>query len=245
MSSGTWTASALRPELRPLAGAIWRVVEAQHRISTAALVDSAEEQVLLEEILEETKPPYPQAARNLHYLLKTPFRYDAPYPTGSRFRRAGRTPGVFYASEHLHTALAEMAYHRVRFHSASPDAPLPDRPVLHTAFSVSYGVCQGLDLTRPPLDHDRALWTHPTDYQATQALADEARGIAACALRHESVRDPRRRANVTLLTPEAFAESGPRAQQTWSSLLRPGEIALWRTSGPERLVLPLESLRGQ
>jgi len=221
------------------------VVEAQYKVATAALVDSDEEQILLEEILEESKPSYPQAARGLHTLLKTPFRYGAPYPTGSRFRRAGPTPGVFYASEHLHTALAEMAYHRMRFHSASPDAPLPERPVLHTAFSVSYGVCQGLDLLLPPLDRDRALWTHRADYRATQALADEARGIAACALRHESVRDPHRRANVTLLTPEAFADNSPRARQTWSSLLHPGEIALWRTSGEERLVFPLESLRGQ
>jgi len=239
VSSDTWTASALRSELRALGGGIWRVVEAQHKVATTALVDSTAEQHLLEDILEETKPPCPPGTEGLHYLLKTPFRYDAPYPTGSRFRRAGRAPGVFYASEHLHTALIEMAYHRVRFHGAAPGARLPDRPVLHTAFCVSYGGCQGLDLTRPPLQADRALWTHPTRYEATQALAEQARAAGACALRYESVRDPDRRANIALLTPRAFADSAPTAQQTWSSLLRPGEVALWRTSGEESVVFPI------
>jgi hypothetical protein len=52
---------------------------------------------LLEDILETTKPPVAQDAENLHYLLKTLFRYNAPYPVGSCFRRAGMTEGMLYA----------------------------------------------------------------------------------------------------------------------------------------------------
>ena len=64
------------------------------------IVDTLAEQSLLEDLLERTKPPVPAECRELHYLLSTPFRYGAPYPTGSRFRRAGFTAGVFYGSEY-------------------------------------------------------------------------------------------------------------------------------------------------
>ena len=91
-------------ERRRLSGACWRVVEAQHKVSTLKLVDTLAEQTLLEGLIEQTKPPVPPECRHLHYLLATPFRYGSPYPRGSRFRRAGLTPGVFYASETAATA---------------------------------------------------------------------------------------------------------------------------------------------
>ena len=50
------------------------------------LADSLEEQALLETVLEDSKPQLPPAARRLHYLLATPFRYRPHH--GSRFRAA-------------------------------------------------------------------------------------------------------------------------------------------------------------
>ncbi len=99
MSLPIWTPAALASEARAYRRHVWRLVEAQHRVSTLKLVDTLEEQALLEDLIEATKPALPPEARGLDYLLATPFRYDAPYPVGSRFRRAGRTPGVFYAAE--------------------------------------------------------------------------------------------------------------------------------------------------
>ena len=84
----TWTRAALSSERRRLSGVCWRVVEAQHRVSTMKLVDTLAEQSLLESILDASKPPVPPECERLHYLLSTPFRYGAPYPSGSRFRRA-------------------------------------------------------------------------------------------------------------------------------------------------------------
>src|SRR5690606_19971163 len=98
MSSSIWTRDALSFEAAPARGTCWRIVEAQHHVSTAKLTDSAEEQMRLEELIEGSKPPIPEGCRGLHYLLFTPFRYGAAYPRGSRFRRAGMTPGVYYAS---------------------------------------------------------------------------------------------------------------------------------------------------
>ncbi|MEQ8514082.1 MAG: RES family NAD+ phosphorylase, partial [Chromatocurvus sp.] len=83
-------------------------------MSTLRLVDTLDEQSLLEDILEETKPPVPTECIGLHYLYMTPFRYGS-YPDGSRFRRAGKTPGVYYASESPRTAIIETAFHRLLF----------------------------------------------------------------------------------------------------------------------------------
>src|SRR5215469_7653183 len=115
MSSSTWTPAALSSDRRAIAGTCWRLVEAQHHVSTLKLVNSVGEQAVLEELIEATKPPLPPECRDLHYLLSTPFRYGSVYPTGSRFRRAGMSEGVFYASEKPQTAVAEMTFHRLLF----------------------------------------------------------------------------------------------------------------------------------
>ena len=58
----------------PYAGTVWRLVEAQHRISTNRLAASNDDQALLERLVEDVKPTVPPAARDLHYLLAKPFR---------------------------------------------------------------------------------------------------------------------------------------------------------------------------
>lgn len=220
MSSPTWTPAALSSEARPLAGTGWRLVEAQHKVSTLKLVDTLEEQDLLERLIERTKPPVPEGCRGLHYLLATPFRYDAPYPSGSRFRRAGMTPGVFYAAEAVETAVAELAFYRLLFYAESPQTPWPANPAEYTAFSAAFGTGMGLDLTQPPLSDDAAAWSHPTDYGACQTLADYAREAGIQAIRYTSVRDPARGAALALLDCAAFRAMAPAAFQTWRIYLR-------------------------
>lgn len=191
------------------------MVEAQHRVSTLKLVDSLAEQALLESLVESTKPKVPVDCRHLDYLLATPFRYDTEYPRGSRFRRPGRTPGVFYASGTSRTAIAETAFYRLLFFAESPDLPWPRDAAEFTAFSVSIATKRALDLTAAPLDEDRSIWTHPIDYGPCQELADRARAAAIEVIRYESVRDPERRANVAVLTCGAFALPRPIERQTW------------------------------
>jgi hypothetical protein len=217
----TWTPDALSSEARPLKGECWRLVEAQHRVSTLKLVDTLAEQALLEELLEEAKPPVPPECRGLHYLLATPFRYGAPYPRGSRFRRAGHTPGVYYASEHVETAVAEIAFHRLLFFADSPETPWPENAAEFTAFSIPYATGLALDLSEPPLKADRAAWTDPINYAACQALADNARAADVQVIRSESARDPDARANIALLTCLAFATTEPSVRQTWRLRLGP------------------------
>jgi hypothetical protein len=223
MSSPIWTPAALSSEAVPLAGKCWRLVEAQHVVSTLKLVDTLDEQALLENLIEETKPQIPAECRHLHYLLATPFRYGSVYPHGSRFRRAGRTPGVYYAAETVATAVAEMAFYRLLFFAESPETPWPGDAAEYTAFAASVATGRAIDLTRPPLDRDAASWTHPTDYEACQALAEAVREADLEAIRYRSVRDPKG-FNIALLTCRSFARSRPIDWQSWRIRLAPSGV---------------------
>lgn len=215
MSSSTWTPAALSSDARSLAGTCWRLVEAQHHVSTLKLVDSVDEQELLEDLIETTKPPLPPECLGLHYLLSTPFRYGAAYPTGSRFRRAGMTEGIFYAAETPKTAVAEMAFYRLLFFAESPNTSWPTNPAEYTAFSVEYATKKAIDLTKGKYDADRTKWTHVTDSSHCQAFADVARVAKIEIIRYASVRDPAKGMNLALLTCRAFASPKPIDQQTW------------------------------
>lgn len=210
----TWTPDALLSEARPHAGLAWRLVEAQHVVSTLKVVDTLEEQALLENILEETKPPIPAECRGLDYLLHTPFRYR-PYPHGSRFRKAGFTPGVWYGSAEPETAVAEIAFYRTLFFAESPKTPFPDDPLVYTAFSAGLSTPYALNLQEPPLVRDAHLWEDLTAYGACQSLAETAREIGVEIILYRSVRDPSGRANLAVLTCRAFAQPSPLERQTW------------------------------
>lgn len=221
MSLPIWTPAALRSELGGFDARIWRLVEAQHRVSTLKLVDGLDEQQMLEDILEATKPPVPPECRHLDYLLSTPFRYR-PYPHGSRFRRAGFTPGVWYGAEHPETAVAEMVFYRLLFFAESPGTPLPDGAADYTAFAARVATPFALDLNAGRLAEDAALWTHPTDYAACQALAEAARAAGAECIRYASVRDPQGGANLAVLACPAFRDHAPVERQTWRIRVTPG-----------------------
>ncbi|MEO6687627.1 MAG: RES family NAD+ phosphorylase, partial [Dokdonella sp.] len=175
----------VKDSTRRLSAQPWRVVEAQHRASTMRLVDTLDEQRVLEDMLEASKPPLPSEAAHLHYLLATPFRYPAPPPIGSRFRGIG-DPGVWYGADNEYTALAEVAYWRMRFLADSPATPdLP--PVPHTAFRASIGG-SAIVLSEPPFARQRKQWQDPSSYVATQALAQVARAAGVALIRYLSVR---------------------------------------------------------
>jgi len=221
--SPTWTPSELKSEARPLACKAWRVVEHQHTHSTRKLVDTQEEQMLLEEILDQSKPRYPDNVQHLDYLLKTPFRYLPVNRYGSRFRRAGSRLGVFYASDELRTALAETAFYRIRFFQQSESPLLPRPRAQLTAFSVNFDLEHSIDLGRPPLNRDAEHWNSLDSYQKTQALADVARKAEIGLIAYESVRDPDAGKNLALLDADGFDCQEPVDRQTWYFYLSPVE----------------------
>jgi hypothetical protein len=215
----------------------WRAVEAQHVVSTLRLTDDdPEQQDLLERILDESKPALPPEARNMHYLLATPFRYP-PLPYGSRFR-AAPDPGVLYAAEERRTACAEMGYWRWRFVADSAGLTgIPASP--QTLFQVGVKGA-GIDLRQPPFNRYAALWTDPSDYSATQELGRVARlsGIVS-AIVYESVRDPEAGWCIAVLDPRALRPKQPVAQQTWH-LTVTSSGAIWQRDG-ERFVFRFDA----
>jgi hypothetical protein len=203
---------------------LWRAVEAQHRVSTMRLVDnSLADQALLEDILEQAKPPLPALARGKHWLIATPFRYAPPAP-GSRFR-APHDPGVFYGAFERRTACAEIGYWRWRFVRDSEGlAALEAKPM--TLFAAELKTAAAIDLRKPPLSRRRRAWTDPDSYAQTQALARRAREQAIEAIVYESVRDPRRGGAVAVLSPAPL--TGPAgAPENWF-LTVAGERAIWQ-----------------
>jgi hypothetical protein len=242
MSSPIWTPDALRSEARDLSGTAWRLVEAQHLVSTMKLVDTLDEQALLEAEIEASKPPVPPECAGLHYLLASPFRYGRN-PGSSRFRREGYSPGVFYASERVETAVAETAFYRLLFFLESPGTPLPANPLEFTAFSVRHAG-KAIDLTRAPFSQREADWTHPTDYRACLDLADGARAAGIAVIRYRSVREPRGGANLALLACRAFSSPKPLAFATWRLALSRRGVSALCDRPAKRLSLPIAGFAG-
>lgn len=211
MSSSIWTGCAGTSEIRPLALDPWRVVESQHQIATRRLVDDDEEQEVLEELLERSKPPRTDGTR-LHYLLFTPFRYP-PLRHGSRF--GGRHErGIWYGAEERRTAFAEVAYHRLLFLEGT-DADLGTLEVDLTAFRARVRTACGIDLTRPPFDRFRATLASKWSYRATQPLGTAMREAGVEAFRFPSARDVLGGTNVAVFAPQAFAARRPHALESW------------------------------
>ena len=214
MSSNTWTADALLSKATELSGYFWRLVEAQHYVSTLKLTDTLEDQAILEDIIEETKPPIPPGCEGLHFLLMTPFRYSIANPWGSRFRKPNSQAGVFYASEHAETAIAEAVFHRLMFFADSPETPWPQNASEYTAFSVELHSERAIDLTASNPAGLTAI-LDPVNYAAGQAFGETARDAGIEIIKYPSVRAADHRANLAVLSPAAFAKPEPINRQTW------------------------------
>lgn len=211
MSSSIWTRCAGDSELRPLHLSPWRVVESQHQVSTRKLVDSADEQALLEELIDSAKPPDLTGGR-MHYLLFTPFRYP-PLRHGSRFGKRHER-GIWYGSLERRTAFAEVAYYRLLFLEGS-SAQLGTLTTPLTAFRASLRTESGVALEAPPFDAFHGSIASPVSYSETQALAAEMRQAGVEAFSYPSARDIEEGVNVAAFTPKVFGRSRPTSLESW------------------------------
>ena len=201
-------------QIKPLRGRLVRLVESQAQIATLQLVDTLAEQALLEELLETSKPPLPQSAEPLHYLLKTPFRYP-PLRWGSRFGGV-HEPSLFYGALRLDTAMAEAAYYRFLLWDGMRVAP-PSGRILseHCTFEARYQVERGVQLQHPPFTQYQAELCHTSRYQACQAVGTAMREAGVEAFEYRSARCPLQGNNVALFVPAALAEKRPRNLMSW------------------------------
>ena len=239
MSLDIWTQCAGLRSVRPLETRAWRVVEAQHKVSTRPLVDSLEEQELLEEIIDEVKPPRPAGAAfaNLHFLLYTPFRHP-PLPHGSRFGKAADR-GIWYGARLVETCLAEKAYYQLLF-AAGTAARLENLTCIWSAFQAEVRAARGVDLTVEPFAEFEREISSPTSYTATHALGKSLRAADVEACLYVSARCPRRGKALALFEP-AFGSRNPvGTPQTWRSTMTSTgcEVGPVNAADPQVLVFP-------
>ena len=201
-------------QIKPLRGRLVRLVESQAQVATLQLVDTLAEQALLEELLETSKPPLPQSAEPLHYLLKTPFRYP-PLRWGSRFGSV-HEPSLFYGALRIDTAMAEAAYYRFLLWDGMSIAP-PSGRILseHCTFEARYQVERGIQLQHPPFTDFQAELSHASAYQPCQVLGAAMRGAGVEAFEYRSARCLLQGNNVALFVPAALAEKRPRNLLSW------------------------------
>ena len=195
---------------------IFRIVEGQHFIATRKLVDSDEEQQLLEYILDKSKPPAPtsNARGELHYLLYTPFRYP-PLKSGGRFHTRVEQ-SIFYGAEELITSMTEVAYGRFLFmqHSAATFKPMQ---VPYTHFMVKVASEKSLLLTEKPFSAEQKNISSPSSYAYSQTLGTAMRKSGTQLFIYFSARK-KHGVNVGLFSPEAFHHNKPLSEkeQHWS-----------------------------
>lgn len=215
-----------------LAGQLWRMVESQSQVATIELVDSLQEQAILEQLIEVSKPPRPESAENLHYLLATPFRYP-PLRWGSRFGQR-HEPSIFYGSLTAETVFAEAAYYRLLFWFGMADPP-PEQQLItqHELFSARYRCSPGLKLQKRPFDRHYSIIAHRKEYGMTQVLGAAMRAVEVQGFEFPSARCPDSGINIGLFTPSALAGQRPDQQQRWVCEIVPKMI---RFRGEGRLV---------
>lgn len=209
--------------IAPVAGTLYRLVESQEQIATLNYVDTLEEQAMLEDLLEQSKPPSPALARGYHYLLQTPFRYP-PLRWGSRFGRV-HEPSIFYGGLELDPTLAESAYYRLVFLYSMPAHPTKNSiDSAHTLVSAQYRSARGVQLHQPPFLDVEAYLTHTSDYSTTQQLGSDMRQDGVAAFEYISARDPKKGLCIGLFTPSALSQKTPTSTHQWLCETRADQV---------------------
>lgn len=203
---------------------VWRVVESQEDVATLSIVDDLAEQALLESLLDQhAKPVYREGTEQMHYLLKTAFRYP-PLPWGSRF---GTTlmPSYFYASEAASTALCECAYYRFLFLADMVEPYTESVRSQYCLFKVLVNTPSALDLTSTVFEPVHDALRAPDSYAYSQQVGRWACDSGRVELiRYESARRPSG-INVAIHSPAAIRSRKPLLQQRWLCLTKPGSVS--------------------
>lgn len=165
----------------------WRGVETQYIAACIKLVDTFEEQDLLEQMLEVSKPPVPPVSEQKHYLLLSPFRYFPAH--SSRFRPAQQS-GLWYGSSTLEGSCSEIAYWRMKFIKDSAGLVASGEIITEHTFYQSNVQGRVINLMAAPWVDFSHIWKHTSDYSGTHKLAELAQKEGIDWIQYESVRRP-------------------------------------------------------
>jgi hypothetical protein len=235
MSSSIWTRCGAKRNRADYSAEPYRVVEAQHQNATRRLVDSDEEQEILETMIDAAKPRVPSAvaALGLHWLLSTPFRYP-PLVRGSRFGRSTEL-GIWYGSEDEQAAFAEKAYQQFLFR-AGTRADLDRIHLQLSLFSASVESSEVVDITRAAFAAHAPILTSKVSYVASQALGSSAREAGIEIIRFPSARCAPARINVAVLSARAFSRPVPTTPSTWDCFVNDDLLEVRKTNSFEKRI---------
>lgn len=235
-----WTKCRDRISPETMTNKLIRIVESQEQIATNNLVEDLEEQNLLEQMLEDTKPVIPAGAGKLHFLLATPFRYP-PLKHGSRFGTRFES-GLFYGSHTLTTAFAETAYYRFLFwYGMSLPPPSGKFVTQHTVFAIEYATDKGFKLQNKPFNDYEQQLIDPGDYSATQELGQAMRDFGIEAFEFKSARDQDHGLNAALFSPTALVSRQVLYQQQWLCDISPDRVSFYSYVNGNVYKYPLNS----
>jgi len=199
--------------IAPSSGQVWRIVENQEEAATRRITRSADEQSRLEELLDQNKPAYLPGTEQLHWLLKTPFRYP-PLRHGSRFGTAF-SPGILYGSRELSTAMTESAVYLWLFRAAPAKlGPLERICDGRTAIQFSISHDKVSDLTTAAARPHRHKICAPDDYTFSQALGNRLRHNDTAAIWFHSAR-AKVGINCAVMDPQAIPDGTEPTAQHW------------------------------
>ena len=218
----------LKSHITPVQTHIYRIVETQEKSATMRLVDSFEEQDLLESLIESSKPNALHTKR--HYLLTTPFRYP-PLKHGSRF--GGQfEPSLFYGAHTLHTMLHETAYYSFLF-IQDMDTPFAHPINNHkTSFKALIKCAKYIDLSCIDDETLQTKLTHKSSYDYPQQLGLSLRKKGIQAFSYTSARDPNAGLNMGIFELSAI-EGVPKEIMQWEIKQTPSEIMFSCVSKPQ------------
>lgn len=209
-----WKDAKAEQHVQTISDDFVRIVESQQQIATTRIVDSLEEQAILESLLETTKPPEKDGTAHLHYLLSTPFRYP-PLKHGSRFG-SRFSPSLLYGSKTVETVLIECSYYRFLFWQGMSQPPKSNKFITeHTLFAGRYHSENGLKLHDSGFNQYANILRDVANYTDTQLLGAAMREAGITAFEYSSARDVKKGINIALFTAEALIVNEPLYKSQW------------------------------
>ena len=210
--------------IKPFQAEVFRVAESQQKVATNTLVDTLEEQHLLEDMLDRVKPRIPNECDGYDYLIYTPFRYP-PLKHGSRFGKKIH-PSIFYGSKKLEAAFAELAYYRFVYYDGMMIAPKKKQKVTqHTAFSVDLQTQKGVMLDKTPFKQHKDQISDPTRYEVAQSLGEDMREKGVQAFSYFSAR-AEDQINVGIFNCKSITCKEPKTPSHWSCITRNTSVTI-------------------
>ncbi len=210
--------------IQQLHAEVFRVAESQQKVATNTLVDTLEEQRLLEEMLDRVKPRIPQECDQYDYLIYTPFRYP-PLKHGSRFGKKHHS-SIFYGSKNIEAAFAELAYYRFVYYDGMMTSPKKKQKVTqHTSFRIDLQTEKGVVLNEQPFKKYKNKISDPTSYSVAQKLGEEMREKEIQAFSYFSAR-AENQINIGIFSCEAITCKIPQALSHWSCITREKSVTI-------------------